>query len=220
MHACTGQAKKGVAWSGSSGWAGGLWGLAYACQPQTAHRRRDTDTKENSLSWSRKQKWHEAATKQASLNLHQNKHESWHGVTYTIAAVKTVEQYLFDSKRPYQGGFFSTTGDLRPPRGLLGSRLKLSSDPIIQLAEVVARLEGDDGWNTCGGCAWCGAHRSPRPDRPALLQLTLTSRHRRNSVVRLFSWTPPDKKQDWGVSQDCSSQIHDIHNPETFHLPS
>lgn len=106
MHACTGQAKKGVAWSGSSGWAGGLWGLAYACQPQTAHRRRDTDTKENSLSWSRKQKWHEAATKQASLNLHQNKHESWHGVTYTIAAVKTVEQYLFDSKRPYQGGFF------------------------------------------------------------------------------------------------------------------
>lgn len=57
-------------------------------------------------------------------------------MTYTIAAVKTVEQYLFDSKRPYQG-FFSTTGDLRPPRGLLGSRLKLSSDPIIQLAEVV-----------------------------------------------------------------------------------
>ena len=45
--------EKGVASSGRSGWAGGLWGLAYACQPQTAHRRRETDTKENSLSWSR-----------------------------------------------------------------------------------------------------------------------------------------------------------------------
>ena len=164
-------------------------------------------------------------------------------MTYTIAAVKTVEQYLFDRKRPYQGVFFSTAGDLRPPRGLLGSRLKLSSDPIIQLAEVVARLEGDDGWNTCGGCAWCGAHRSYRPDRPALLQLTLNSRHRRNSVVT-FQLNASRQKARLRCKPElqltsfscCRFFFHnyftmlknvhqlfqkaqcDIHNPETFSL--
>lgn len=35
--------------------------------------------------------------------------------------------------------------------------MKLSSDPIIRLAEVAAGLEGDDGWSTWEGTAWCGA---------------------------------------------------------------
>lgn len=53
------------------------------------------------------------------------------------------EQLLFDSKRTIAGLIY-TAGGLRPPRGLSGSSFKFSSDPIIQLAEVVARLGGGD----------------------------------------------------------------------------
>lgn len=84
--------------------------------------------------------------------------------TITITTVKTALQYEFDSKRPYWV-CFRLRGTSAFPQGLLGSSLTLSSDPIIQLAVVVARLEGDDGRNTCGGCVWCGPHRSWIPDQ-------------------------------------------------------
>lgn len=41
--------------------------------------------------------------------------------------------------------------DIRPPWGLSGSSLKLSSDPIIQLAKALVRPESDDNWNTSKG---------------------------------------------------------------------
>ncbi len=107
-------------------------------------------------------------------------------VTYTIATVKIVKKPIWQYKAI--SGPFYTAGDLRHPWGLLGSSLRLSSDSIIQLGEVVARLEGDDGWNTCGGYARCGAHESWKPDQPALFPLTLarilSRRNRRDSVVK------------------------------------
>lgn len=85
-------------------------------------------------------------------------------------------------------GRIRSAGDLGLARGLLGSCMKLWSDPIIQLAEVAARLEGDDGWNTCGGRPRCGAHGAGGPDQPAPFLLILgkipPSRNRRDSVMK------------------------------------
>lgn len=91
-------------------------------------------------------------------------------MTYTTAAVRIVKQFVLDSKA--KQGLVYTAGDPILPRGLLGSSLKLSSDPIIQLAEVVARLEGDDGGTTCRAFAWCGAQESWRPDQTAIFEMT------------------------------------------------
>lgn len=50
--------------------------------------------------------------------------------------------------------------------------------------EVVARLGGDDSWNTCRGCAWCGARQSWIPDQLVCFRQQLSSKNRGNSVVK------------------------------------
>lgn len=72
-------------------------------------------------------------------------------------------------------GLVDTVGDHSLPWGLLGSSLKLSSDPIIQLAAKVERLGGDDGWNTCRGWAWCGAQGPRWPDQQAVFELMVAT---------------------------------------------
>lgn len=89
----------------SFGWMGlgGLWGLAYSVpasdsSPQERHRHKRKltvmVTKAEMTVGSHKTGQLEFSSKQ--------KHASWHGVTYTTAAVKTAEWSLFGSERPYQ----------------------------------------------------------------------------------------------------------------------
>lgn len=95
--------------------------------------------------------------------------------------------------------------NIRPPGGLSGSSLELSSGPIIQLAKSLVRPESDDNGNTSKG--WSKNHSRNTRETETYIVLSLLFKHIHNKQVQTSHWKQFQKEAQITTTSEYKSDL-------------